>query len=246
MSEITAEVLIVAKQDTHPGLAIVIAAYNEYPKIQEIVLQLIKNFNIIVVDDGSTDRTSQELKKIHAKNFHLLRHCYNLGVGASLRTGLEYANNLKIQYCLFMDGDGQHNINDIPKFIEKKGKYDLVIGFRNLDEIYQDKKHHAIGNLILRIASLILTKKWEDVESGFRLWKVDSAMGIEFPDDYSVQNLTFLQALKKGYKIGRVNISHNPRTSEGTTKGTTIFSGFQLLIKMVLNTLILRIRGVTK
>lgn len=94
---------------------IVIAAYNEARHLGQL-LKKINTINpkIIVVDDGSTDSTAQIAQRFTK---HCLNHQTNLGKGASMRTGADYAfNQLKADYVIFMDGDGQHDPNDLKHF----------------------------------------------------------------------------------------------------------------------------------
>ena len=110
---------------------IIIPAYNEASRIGEVI-RGVKKFtkNIIVVDDGSTDKTGEVAKKEKAV---VLRHRINLGKGAAMKTGVETAFSLGAQGVILMDADGQHDPKHIPDFLAKLDEdYDIVFGSRNL------------------------------------------------------------------------------------------------------------------
>lgn len=115
---------------------IVVPVFNEQERIGDFVkdLKRIKT-PAVFVDDGSTDSTSKILQKYckNNKNLTLLTHKINLGKGAALKTGCEYAFKKGAEGVVFMDSDGQHSVDDLDKFTEKlKEGYDVVIGSRNL------------------------------------------------------------------------------------------------------------------
>ncbi len=113
---------------------IVVPAYNEEKTIRRFLKDIKKiNYPVVIIDDGSLDKTRQALK---SKKLTVLHHKVNLGKGAAMRTGAEYAFENNAKAVIFMDSDGQHKIEDLQKFIDvlKKRKYDVIIGERNLTE----------------------------------------------------------------------------------------------------------------
>src|SRR5438309_1840198 len=113
-------------------IAVVVPAYNEGDRISEVLTQLVKTkLPIIVVDDGSKDSTFAKTSKFKVI---AIQHKVNLGKGAALKTGVQAAFNLGAESVIIMDSDGQHKVEDLSKFSEliKSGKYDVVIGSRNL------------------------------------------------------------------------------------------------------------------
>jgi glycosyltransferase involved in cell wall biosynthesis len=110
---------------------VVIPAYNEAPRIGGVI-RGVKKFikNIIVVDDGSKDRTSEVARGVGVR---VLRHRINLGKGAAMKTGVELALELGADRIILLDADGQHDPKHIPEFIEQLDKgFDIVFGSRNL------------------------------------------------------------------------------------------------------------------
>ena len=108
-------------------VTIIIPAYNEEEGIADVITQLkelSKNHEILVVDDGSTDNTYKLASDTGVK---VIRHPYNKGYGATLKTGIR---NAEAGIVLFMDADGQHKPRDIKKLIQYIGEYDMVVGAR--------------------------------------------------------------------------------------------------------------------
>lgn len=154
-------------------ILIAIFAYNEESVIGEVICSLKKKFkNILVVDNNSEDKTL-----LISKNYGIpvISHSSNIGKSNSMKTAFEYAILKNFDYVLFMDGDGQHKIEDVEKLTNhvKKNKVDLLIGYRkNLSNLNFKKK---IGTLVLKKVFFILfKKKIIDIQSGLRILNVKS------------------------------------------------------------------------
>lgn len=118
----------------------VIPAYNECEKIGQIVSEIRKSaeeIDILVIDDGSTDKTAQYARAADAK---VIRLCANMGYGVSLQTGFKYAYEKGYEYLVQLDGDGQHDPAYIPDMLKMviSGEADLVLGSRFLDQSVTD------------------------------------------------------------------------------------------------------------
>ena len=116
-------------------ISIIIPAFNEGERIEGVLKEVLnKNYNVVAVDDGSIDKTYEVLSKLKVKSKKLivLKHKVNLGKGAAMKTGAEYAFSHGAEAVIFMDSDGQHKISDLSKFVVAldKDKYDLAIGIR--------------------------------------------------------------------------------------------------------------------
>ncbi|WP_246803955.1 glycosyltransferase family 2 protein [Desulfosarcina cetonica] len=110
-----------------PEVSLIIPVYNEADSIGSLLLEIKERypgFELIVVDDGSTDDTVQVADKAGATVFS---HPYNIGNGAAVKTGIRMA---KGDILVFMDGDGQHRPGDIGRMLELFPKYDMVVGAR--------------------------------------------------------------------------------------------------------------------
>ncbi|MDO8603373.1 MAG: glycosyltransferase family 2 protein [Candidatus Omnitrophota bacterium] len=186
---------------------IVIPAYNESKTIGPIVNQLCqRGFRVIVVDDGSKDKTMVEANKYGAE---LIVHAKNTGKGLCIREGLEYALENNCEAVITMDGDGQHSLKDVDKFIEeyKKSGADLVLGNR----LHDPKKMPFIrwcANVCMSfIVSMIITKNINDTQCGYRMI---SRKGIEKMKlntvKYEIESEMITEASRRGLKMSSVNI----------------------------------------
>lgn len=134
---------------------IVIPLFNEEKHIVNVLKDISKyKLPIIVVDDGSDDNSKLKIINFQFKNVTLLEHKINLGKGAAMKTGADYAFDRGADAIIFMDSDGQHEAADLPKFIEalESGKYDVVFGTRNYS--YGVPLVRFLGN---KFASLLMS-----------------------------------------------------------------------------------------
>lgn len=151
-------------------VGIVIPAYNEEKTIAGVINRVKKFGDVIVVDDCSIDATSEVAKKSGAS---VIRHAKNHGLGGALRTGFQQAMAKNYDAVVTLDADGQHNPEDVPKFIAKINEgYDFVLGKRSLKKYPFVKK---FGNFFLnRLTNLISGTSLHDTESGFRAIRADA------------------------------------------------------------------------
>lgn len=150
---------------------VIIPAYNEDYVIGSVVSDIIKLFpSIIVIDDCSSDKTYAVAKKAGA---HVVRHPINLGQGAALQTGFEYALSFsETQVVITFDADGQHDIKDALAMVKllEKDKLDVVIGSRFLDK---RTKISYIKKVILKIAA-----KWGSWSTGLHLTDAHNGLRV--------------------------------------------------------------------
>jgi|KBSSwiStaDraftv2_1062776.scaffolds.fasta_scaffold208553_2 glycosyltransferase involved in cell wall biosynthesis len=163
---------------------IVIAARNEETAIGQVVAELRDRYeHVVVVDDGSTDRTNEVARQNGA---HVLRHAINRGQGAALQTGMNYAVEHGARFVVTFDADGQHNPDDIPVMLARleQGRADVALGSRFLGS--------AVGmplqrKLTLRLATLFqkLTTGMDltDAHNGLRLFSRRAAEAIRIQQD---------------------------------------------------------------
>lgn len=161
-------------------IVLVIAAYNEEQKIHGVIREVAKYVNrIVVVDDGSTDRTS---KKAKHRKVTILRHTINLGQGAALQTGFEFARTLKPDVVITYDGDGQFVAHDITKFVKPiiEGQAEVVLGSRFLGKTLNMPFSRLIvlrlGILFTRLFSNI---RLTDTHNGFRAFSGEAIKKID-------------------------------------------------------------------
>src|SRR5919106_4149881 len=182
----------------------IIPAYNEEGMVAQVIRGIRKHapdFDIVVVDDGSTDATFAEAS---GEGVTVIRHPFNLGIGGAMQSGFKYALAHSYDVAAQVDGDGQHKTNylhDLLSELKTKGKADMVCGSRfRGDPGYKVPIGRRIGNLIFSvILSVIVRRRITDPTSGFRM---TNRRGIElfardYPHDYpEVEAILMLHAHK--------------------------------------------------
>jgi len=179
--------------------SIVIPAFNEATSIASVVGDLRSAgswHEILVVDDGSTDETSA---RASAGGARVIRHPYNKGNGAAVKTGIRHATGA---YVLIVDADGQHRPSDAVRLVAQLHDYDLVVGARSTGS--QADAVRRLGNSILNwIASYLTEQPIPDLTSGFRAARRDQL--LEFlhllPNGFSTPTTTTLAFIKAGYSV---------------------------------------------
>ena len=214
-------------------LLIMTVAYNEEKKIGEVLEDIKKaaenlhnhnlDYEIIVVNDGSTDNTANIAKK-QSKHAGVITHPINLGLGAVVQTGYKYAIWNNFDYIVRLDSDGQHNPKYIPKLLEPvlKDEADVVIGSRYLhDDEYDTTFTRQLGiRFFSYIASRVTGMKITDVTSGFRALKIEVAESVvdKFPSGIIALEITIRKAFK-GFRIKEVSVEMNAREQGGSFLG---------------------------
>ena len=206
----------------------IIPAYNESKRISKVITGIKKyTNNIIVVDDGSNDNTSEVAKKHKAI---VLRHIINMGKGAALKTGCDYAVKQKAEIIIAIDADGQHEPIEIPKFIEKikKGK-DIVFGYRvarkSMPLLFK------FGNKFINFVTKILYGiKIKDTQCGFRAFTSQAYKKIRWNAvDYSMESEMIANVGKNKLKYSQIPIK---TIYSDKYKGTTILDGIKIVFNM--------------
>jgi glycosyltransferase involved in cell wall biosynthesis len=213
-----------------PNLSIVIPVYNEEAVIGEVLKELIpvaqgKEWEIIVVDDGSPDNSSSVISQFNVK---LLRNPVNKGYGASLKYGIKEA---KAETVLIMDGDGQHDPSEIDHLLKYVDNYDLVIGSR--DQILHSSLWRMPGKWLLGFMANYLTRqKIPDINSGFRIYKREIILKYLSicPDRFSFSMTSLLAFISDNYNVKFVNIKIRKRIGKSSV---TVRTGFESLLSVL-------------
>lgn len=212
--------------------SIVIPAFNEAPTIGELVSSLRQASTwqeIIVVDDGSHDDTSARARGAGAA---VVRHPYNKGNGASIKTGIRSATG---EFVLILDGDGQHRASEALKVASRLGEYDLVIGTRTSEA--QATTGRRLGNAVLnRLATFLTGQKVLDLTSGLRGARREYLR--EFlhlmPNGFSTPTTTTLAFIKAGYNVRFEPVEVHQRSGQSKVRlATDGIRFFLILLKLI-------------
>lgn len=148
-----------------------IPCYNTAPYLADVVTNAKKYVDeVIVIDDGSSDDTADVATTIGAK---VVTHGINKGYGQSIKTGFEVAKSIKADILVTLDGDGQHNPDEIPQIVSPilSGEADLVIGSRFLSNNSKMPRYRRLGiNIITFVCNFSSGEKVSDAQSGFRAY----------------------------------------------------------------------------
>lgn len=212
---------------------VLITLYNESPRIKK-VLENLKEYNLILVNDGSTDNTLEIIKSY--KNAHIITYKENRGKGYALQKGLRYAKKVKIERLILMDGDGQHNPNEIKKFDAKLDEgYDVVLGSRfikNQSNVPAMRKIILFGGKL--IERLVIGVKLTDAHNGFRAMGKNAIRNILLTENrmaYASQLMFEIKKHNLSYCEVPVKIKY---TKETLDKGTgSLITGFKILFRLI-------------
>jgi glycosyltransferase involved in cell wall biosynthesis len=192
-----------------PSVSVIIPAYNEAESIGAVVggiRALHPDFEIIVIDDGSNDRTAEAALAAGARVY---AHPYNVGNGAAVKSGIRVAEG---EYLVMMDADGQHDPAEIGKLLAELPAHDMVVGARTLSG--QASLGRALGNRTYSwFASYVAKFPIQDLTSGFRAIKADLAKSFLYllPNTYSYPTTITLGVLRSGRTLKYVPIEVTPR-----------------------------------
>ena len=208
-------------------ISIIIPVFNEAEKLLELLnsvqgLQLT-NSEIIVVDDGSTDGSSDVAMSAGA---NVIRHPYNIGNGAAIKSGIRAARG---RLLVLMDGDGQHKPQDILRLLAEAKNYHMVVGARAKGS--KRRFHRYAANVVYNLfASYVTRFNVKDLTSGFRLLsRLDALRFIDLlPNTFSYPTTLTLAFLRSGLTVKYVPIQTLYRS--GQSKISLVTDGVRFLL----------------
>jgi glycosyltransferase involved in cell wall biosynthesis len=220
------------------NIAIVIPVFNEAQVINQVLgeIRAYGDFILIVVDDGSAD---ESFEKAVAGRALALRHKINRGKGAAIKTGVSAANLLGADIVITMDGDGQHDPNDIATLIEpiKSGLADVVLGSRLLNR-EEMPKAKVIANWIGNFITWLFYGIWvSDSQSGFRAYSKFAALIIDTKADKYEYDSKVIREIKNNHlRFTEVPV-HTRYTeySNGKAQKQGFVNGIVTLFRMIWN-----------
>jgi len=219
-----------------PSVWIVIPAYNEAPILENVLRELLQydsSYHIVVVDDGSSDGTATIAGKFPV---HVLRHPINLGQGAALATGFEYALREKAQIVVTFDADGQMQPQDVGSLVDKlqNEAIDVALGSRFLTSVPEGMP--TAKRLVLKLAT-VLTRlttglKITDTHNGIRAFRAQALRKITITQNgmaHSSEILSEIARNKLAYREVPVTIRY---TRYSKAKGQSIFNSINILYEL--------------
>jgi len=219
-------------------LSVVIPAYNEEEGILKVVEELklvLDNANqpyeIIVVDDGSTDNTAKIVEKI--ENTRLIQHVHNKGYGVALKTGIKSASG---DFILITDADGSYPTKDVPRLLEQVEQYDMVVGARTGKDVNIQLYRKPAKWFLSRLANYLSGTKIPDLNSGMRIFRKEAVMRFFdiLPSGFSFTTTLTLAHLSNDYNIKYVPIDYHKRA--GKSKIKPLSDGFNFIMLIVRTT----------
>ena len=200
---------------------LIIPAYNEEENILKTYKNIIDynksnktNYDVIVINDCSTDGTKKILEDNNIPHINLI---HNLGIGGAVQTGYKYAYYHDYDVAVQFDGDGQHDVRYVKNVIEPiiKEEADMVIGSRFIEDIdtFKSSKARRIGiGVISAFMKFTTGKKIYDTTSGFRACSKELIydFNLSYPSEYP-EPLTTAEVLKKKYNVEEVSVEMNER-----------------------------------
>ena len=199
-----------------PLVSIIIPAYNEELTIVHLLNELeayTSEFEIIVVNDASSDKTSQLLNNF--EKIKIITHPYNKGYGAALKTGIRAASG---EFVLTMDADGQHRPEEIPKLLEHINNFDMIVGARQKNS--HNEWIRIPGKWILsKVANYLSGMIIPDINSGFRIMRKDCVKDFIhiLPNGFSFSTTITLALINAGFNVKYVPILAAPRNEGKST-----------------------------
>lgn len=221
------------------SLSVIFPVYNEEGNIEKTVKdsakflsthKIIKNYEIILVNDGSKDNTAIILSQLlhEFPCAKIITHRKNLGYGAALTSGVVES---RYPFVLFMDADGQFHISEVDKLIPFVDNYDIIVGYRfNRRDSFC---RVALGRIYGGLVSLLLGMKFKDINCGFKLFKRE-VLNLENTHN-SNGGIFYAEVFLKvrGCKIKEIPVGHFPRLTGKETGASK---------KIILNTIMDLIR----
>ena len=221
-----------AKEKPEFSISFIIPCHNEEDSIASLVGRIGKvmedrdeTFEIIVVDDASKDGTAEAAEAAGAR---VISHPYNIGNGASVKTGIRAALG---ETVVMMDGDGQHPPEAIPQFLDVMGDHDMIVGARKASG--HAGVHRFLANTIYNwLASYVSKSRILDLTSGFRATRKATAMRHLYllPNTFSYPTTITMSYLRSGLTIKYIPIEALPRSGSSKSKIRLFADGTRFIL----------------
>ena len=211
-------------------VSVVVPAYNEGEAIRETLRGIkkslsaygVRSYECIIIDDGSTDNTNAEGA---AEDVIIVRHPYNKGYGAAIKTGVRTATG---DIVIIIDADGQHNPKDISRFLQQLKDYDMVVGERASQQGVPYWRRP--GKVLLKwVFAYLVNRRMADFNCGFRVFHRSYLLSILplMPDGFSFSTTSTICGLRHGLSVGFLPIHCQDRKGRSTV---SLADGFRTLL----------------
>ena len=228
-------------------LVVALPAFNEERTLSRVIGSIRKalskesDFSIVVIDDGSTDRTSDVAASSGAD--FVVRHMKNLGVAQAYRTAIRAGLKLDADVICTIDADGQFHAEDIPRVVEpvRAGLADLVIGSRFIGSTMNNRvptTNRVANRLMAFLVSMLIKEYLHDTESGFRAISRRAAEKLQLLGVVSFSSDMILDVSRRGFRIAEVPVRvtyYQDRVSKVVT--SFVKYGFKSLCLIVMKLL---------
>jgi len=221
------------------SISVFFPCYNEQDNVTRtieqalsVLPQISSDYEVIIVDDGSSDATGQIADEIASRDSRVkvVHHRTNLGYGAALQSGFKAATK---ELVFYTDGDGQFDLNELPPLLPLMGQYDIVSCYRlNRQDSFMRKINAWCWT---KLVCLLFGMKVRDIDCAFKLYRREIFDNIKMSSTGALIDAEILaRAFRKGYTITQKGVHHYPRTAGSQTgaKPKVIFRAFKELFKL--------------
>lgn len=231
-------------------ILLIIPAYNEAENIEKVYRSIIEhnkkqktNYDVIVINDGSKDKTEEILTTNHIPHIKLIQ---NLGIGGAVQTGYKYAYYNDYDIAVQLDGDGQHDVNYIKTIITPiiEEKSDMVIGSRFIKKEQENFKSSFLRRVGIKMISKVI--KWKtgkeilDTTSGFRAVnkEIIALFANQYPTEYP-EPISTVEILKRKMKVTELPVKMKAR--ENGKSSISSFKSAYYMINVILSILVMKV-----
>lgn len=223
------------------SLSVIVPIFNEEKTIKKILFKVLKRpevYEIIVVDDGSTDSSREIVKNLNNKKINLLIHKKNLGKGNAIRTGIKFA---KGKYLIIQDGDLEYFPSDYPKLLKllEQNQAEFVMGSRWAKKNKRGYFLAQAGNWYLTtLTNLLFGCKLSDSYTCYKVGPLSLWKKLKLSSNrFEIEAEIVTKIIRNGYKIKEVPIRYNPRSFNKGKKinWKDIFKGTKTLFQLRFN-----------
>ena len=218
--------------------SIVLPIFNEEQAIKDTVEQIqasLKNsglnFEIIAVNDGSTDKSGEILQSL--SGLKVINHKINTGYGSALKTGIK---NARGEWIVITDVDGTYPIEDISRLAAETADFDMVVGARQGLVAKDPAARHLAKKLLNNFASFLAGQKITDINSGLRLFKKSIVLDYWnlFPDRFSFTSTLTMVCFTNGYQVKYLPINYYKRVGQSSIRPKNFVEFVRLVTKLAL------------